>query len=398
MQLHYEIAETMEKRRGDRRAPGIHRAPLLVGVAAHAGGEGGGCSPRPARAAVARLAYEEGARLYRSAIEVSRALDDERLYVELLLALGDALSRAGATEASKSAFLEASDRLRTLDEAELFGRAALGYGGPFIWLRAGDDTRIVPLLHEAIDQLPGTDSPLRVRLLARLSGAMRDDVSKAPRDVLSREAVEAAQRMNDATFARLRASRALVRDMGARPRRRTPRARGGGDEKRSAVVARPSGRRAVGQRARAPDARRHQPRAPGDRRLFDIGEELNRPSIKWYGTVMSGVLLLSDGHLSQAEETIESARRLGRDVQAWDCEISYRLAVTMLRWEQGLLAEVEASLHEATTRFPGYACSDACLRCATSKPAVRTKRLHSCTRSWRPVRKHCRTTTTGSQG
>jgi DNA-binding CsgD family transcriptional regulator len=89
-------------------------------------------------------------------------------------------------------------------------------------------------------------------------------------------------------------------------------------------------------------------------RYVDLGEELSRPSIQWYGTVISGVLLLSDGRLSQAEETIELARRVGRDVQAWDCEVSYRLAVTMLRWEQGRLAEVEDLVREATTRFPGY--------------------------------------------
>ena len=55
-----------------------------------------------------------------------------------------------------------------------FARAALGYGGSTGWQRAGDDTRLVPLLEEALRTL-GDDGPmLRARLLARLAGALRD--------------------------------------------------------------------------------------------------------------------------------------------------------------------------------------------------------------------------------
>ena len=356
MQLHYEIAETMEKHHA---AIAAHRASIahhyLLALPLAPADKAVNAAREAARAAVARLAYEEGARLYRSAIEASRALDDERVYVELLLALGDALSRAGATEASKSAFLEASERLRTLDEPELFGQAALGYGGSFVWLRAGDDTRIVPLLHEAIDRLPDTDSPLRVRLLARLSGAMRDDVSKAQRDALSREAVEAAQRMNDANllayvlpgrwFAIWGPDRAdELRELAAAAMENAERCRER-DRLGDALLVSVLAHLMLGDVDHARQA------ITG---FVDIGEELRRPSIQWYGTVMSGWLLLSDGRLSQAEETIELARRLGRDVEAWDCEVSYRLAVTMLRWEQGRLGEVEDLVRDATTRFRGY--------------------------------------------
>ena len=70
--------------------------------------------------------------------------------------------------------------------------------------------------------------------------------------------------------------------------------------------------------------------------------------------VLQGVMLLGDGRLSQAEETIERARAIGREVQAWDAEVTYRLALTMLRWEQDRLGEVENLVRDATTRFPGY--------------------------------------------
>ena len=89
-------------------------------------------------------------------------------------------------------------------------------------------------------------------------------------------------------------------------------------------------------------------------RYADLGEALSQPSVSWYAMVLQGVMLLGDGRLSQAEETIERARAIGREVQAWDAEVTYRLAVAMLRWEQDRLGEVENLVRDATTRFPGY--------------------------------------------
>ncbi len=60
---------------------------------------------------------------------------------------------------------------RQLGEREQLARAALGYGGRFVWMRAGTDAKIIPLLREALTLLSEDDSELRVRLLARLAGA-----------------------------------------------------------------------------------------------------------------------------------------------------------------------------------------------------------------------------------
>ena len=356
LQLHYEVAETMERHHASiasHRASIAHHYLLALPVApaekAVAAARGA------AEAAVARLAYEEGVRLYRGAIEASRVLDDERQYVELLLALGDALSRAGGTEDSKAAFLEATNRLRAMDDPQLFGEAALGYGGSFVWLRAGDDTRIVPLLQEAIDRLAGTESPLRVRLLVRLSGALRDEVAKAPRDALSGEALEAARRINDPTLLayvlpgrwtaiwgpeRADELRELAAEAVANADRSRER-----DRRGDALMVSTLTDLMFGDIDRARESLS---------RYMAVGDELSRPSFQWYGVVVDAVLQLSDGRLTQAEDSIERARLMGRQVQAWDAEVSYCLALAMLRWEQGRLAEVEALVHDATTRFPGY--------------------------------------------
>jgi tetratricopeptide (TPR) repeat protein len=52
------------------------------------------------------------------------------------------------------------------------------------------------LLEDALERLPG-DDPLRVRLLARLAGALRDRPVPQRRESLSREAVEIARRLGD---------------------------------------------------------------------------------------------------------------------------------------------------------------------------------------------------------
>jgi hypothetical protein len=130
---------------------------------------------------------------------------------------------------------------------------------------------------------------------------MRDDVSKVPRDVLSREAVEAARRMNDANLLayvlpgrwsaisgpdraeELRELAAAAIENAERCRER--------DRLGEALMVSVIAHLLFGDMDHARQA---------FARYVDIGEELSRPSIQWYGTVISGVLLLSDGRLSQA--------------------------------------------------------------------------------------------------
>src|SRR5204863_8359968 len=88
----------------------------------------------------------------------------------------------------------AADIARRLGLEEKLANAAGGYGGRIVWARAGDDARLVPLLEEALSALSEEHVDLRVRLLARLAGALRDEHSRERRDALSREAVELARR------------------------------------------------------------------------------------------------------------------------------------------------------------------------------------------------------------
>ena len=145
--------------------------------------------------ALTQLAYEEAIRLYRLAL---RALElqepaDERAASGLLLSLGDAGTRAGDAPSGRrgSARPTPRDGSVTLNLA----RAALGYGGRFVWARAADDRTLVPLLEDALKHLGDEASPLRARLMARLAGALRDELDGGRRATLSAKAVAMARQL-----------------------------------------------------------------------------------------------------------------------------------------------------------------------------------------------------------
>jgi predicted ATPase/DNA-binding SARP family transcriptional activator len=160
--------------------------------------------------ALALLAFEEAARLYataRDALELCRP-DDVETRCELLLSLGEAQIRAGETPTAKATFLDAAALARRHALTRALGRAAAGYAGRIVFSRAGADDRVVPLLEEAIAGLGEADAELRSRLLARLAGALRDEHSRARRDLLSREAVDLARQAAPTALAYALAGRA----------------------------------------------------------------------------------------------------------------------------------------------------------------------------------------------
>jgi hypothetical protein len=87
--------------------------------------------------------------------------------------------------------------------ADRFARAALGYGGRFVWEQDHERTHpLFTLLEEALGAL-GEDNPLRARVLARFAcaaGMCWDypvEVRRQWQEARSREAVELARRLGD---------------------------------------------------------------------------------------------------------------------------------------------------------------------------------------------------------
>jgi DNA-binding SARP family transcriptional activator len=315
-----------------------------------------GYAQRAGDRALELLAYEEAARLYElalQALELQQPVDLSARYA-LLVARGDALARGGSTPEAEQAFLAAADLARASLLPEHLARAALGYGGRFPWLRAGSDPWLVPLLEEALEALGETEPVLRVKLLARLAGALRDQPSLEPRASLSRQAVEIARGLGDPDTLGYALASLFTATWG--PELGEP-----------ATIAEEVTRLAeeTGEAERALDACRLRwwvalslgdvaavERAADDHRA--LAEQLKQPSLQWYNVVMRSTLAIFQGEFAEGERIAEEALQLGQQAQSRDAGFSYRIALFSLRREQGRLEEIEDMVRQTVDEYPGY--------------------------------------------
>ncbi len=304
--------------------------------------------------AVDLLDYEEAVRLLRMAATNMKGSPDDRLRCEVLLLLGDAEMRAGLPERSKETLLAAADIATRLDAPEALARAALTYAGRMPWLRAGIDRHIIPLLREALDAVGTQDSALRVRLLSRLAGALRDQPSMDNRVRLIQEAVPMARRIDHPEtlmYALLAQWSAVLL---------------GPDhvDEQLEVAEELSGLAELTRdRERLMDV--HWPRlvaylTRGEvwrareelESMRRVAQELGQPAQQWYAWVVTQTLLLQDGRFAEAEDIVEDLP--GRHAQPWDAAVARLFALFLLRREQGRLAELEDELRGAPVEYPGY--------------------------------------------
>jgi DNA-binding SARP family transcriptional activator len=324
------------------------------------------------------LAYEESARLYRMALAAldSKQSPDEPTRCELLLSLGEAQARSGEMASAKETFASAADVAKRLSLPDLLARAAIGYGGRFVWVRSGKDARLVPLLQDALAALPEDDSVLRVKLLARLAGALRDLPSARTVASISGEAVEMARRMGDP------GTLAYALDglyAGIRYPQQTAEWRAIADE-------------LVEVAERAGDKERtwagHQHRLGplmlvGDLDGVDaelqamerLASELRQPAQLWAHSLTQTMRALFAGRFEEAEVSLERNRELGHRAQTPD--ITYTGArlqqLFVLRREQGRLHELEAPLARHVEEYPElviFRCALAALWCDLGRHAA----------------------------
>jgi len=335
---------------------------------------------RAGERAASLLAYEEAARLYRLALQArGPGWDDARSRCELLLALGDAEMKAGDASASKTAFLEAGRLARASGLPEHLARAALGYGGRFVWLRAGPDRDVVRLLEEALAALPEDDSELRVRLLARLAGALRDQPSRELRDELSRQAVDMARR--------LRAPSAEAYALAGRyaciwgPDNTEELL---GIAERTVLLA-----EQIGEPERALEGHlvRHTSLMilgdiPAAKRALEeagrLADQLRQVLQRWYVACYRAILGLFEGRYADAEARIEEVLALGERAQDLDPQVAYRLQLFALRKEQGRLEEMGEVIRRSVDEYPWYPL----FRCALAHLYAEAGREHQARRAF----------------
>ncbi|WP_028059144.1 ATP-binding protein [Candidatus Solirubrobacter pratensis] len=373
--LHGRVGEMLVKLRGGDLDP--HLAMLAHHFAQAAPVE------RPDRAidfalAAARradrlLAWEEAAMHYRAALrarELAGAVDDH-VRAELLLALGASEDRAGMEEDARATFQAAIRTARQLGDPVLLGRGALGAAGPWSMLSRSDPER-VRLLEDALEALPPDDSPLRARLLARMSLELYYAGEPELRMALSAEAVEIARRIDDPrTLAQCLDTRHYALWLPENV------------EQRLEVAAE---LRRVAQETGDPELELQGAgwtiidlMELGDIQGVDIqiaaasklAEALHRPIWLWWTSLFRGARAALAGEFDAAERLAQETLATGQRGQAENALHYYAQSMFNIRREQGRLAEVEGAVRgfiELYPALPGWRCALALVMVELGRP------------------------------
>jgi DNA-binding SARP family transcriptional activator len=305
--------------------------------------------------AASQLAHEEAVRHYTSAIDVLDATGsgDADRASELLLSLGEALSRAGRSSEAKEMLRRAATLAERTGRPDRLARAAVEYGGRFAWSRASTDPFLVPLLERALSAIGEADNAERVKLLARLATATRDDPSRDRRVRIAEEAVQIARRLDDPETLAFALEGHWTAVEG-------PDTAGGGIEPGAMLVKLGEQK---GDKERALIG--HQYRLNGYWTLADrvgvdleldaiafLADELGQPAQRWVLGTDQTMLALMEGRLADAEQLISDTLTLGRRSQSWNAAVSERFALFVLRRAQGRLAEFEDTIKRSVHEYP----------------------------------------------
>jgi DNA-binding SARP family transcriptional activator/tetratricopeptide (TPR) repeat protein len=354
--LHGRVGESLVRLRGGDLDP--HLAMLAHHFAQAAPVE------RPDRAidfalAAARradrlLAWEEAAQHYRAALralELAGAVDDH-VRAELLLALGASEDRAGMEEEARGSFQAAIRTARQLQDPVLLARGALGVAGPWSMLSRSDPSRVA-LLDEALMGLPDEDSPLRARMLARMSLELYYAGEPELRMGLAEEAVQVARRIGD--------PRTLASCLDARHYALW---RPENVEERLEVAAELRG---VAEQTGDPELELHGAAWTiidlmelGDIQGVDVqiaaasklAEALHRPIWLWWTSLFRGARAQLAGEFDEAERIAQETLAIGQQGQAENALHYYAQAMFNIRREQGRLAEVEGAVRGFIELYP----------------------------------------------
>ncbi|HEY8170059.1 MAG TPA: AAA family ATPase [Candidatus Limnocylindria bacterium] len=314
------------------------------------------------------LAFEEAARLYRlAAAALERSSEpDPATRLDILLALGDTLNRGGDVPEARTALMEATQIATSLGASRELAQAALSIGGRLPWARPGRDTRLVPLLQDALVHLGGSDDGLRVRLLSRLACALRSTPDqRGQSDALSRQAVELARSLGDPDAL----SYALAGRFWA--------IWGPDNSAERLTIAQEMSEIAdrLGDGERLIDAQlmlwlihtemsdmTAARRAYGE--MLRLVTELRQPGHLWLGIANGALLALLEGDFAAAEALIDEETDPGAYFTlAHDNVSAARCHLFLLRREQGRLAEEEANVRLSVDEFPWYPLHRSALAC-----------------------------------
>ena len=350
--IHRRVGEALEaggERRPDRRGSDRNLVALAHHFTRAAGVEDVdkaiSYACRAGEWATKMLAHEEAGEQYTHALEVLDRFQPDALQrrCELLLLIGEARVRSGERVLAVMAFAEAAELAESLGDNVSLARAAIGSSRRYIQQPGVVETEVIELLRRALAAIEGEHSVIRVRLLARLCGALYYSPERDQMQALSDEATALAQELDDPE-ARAHACAACRRTLWS-PAKLQPRVEA---STQMLTCARKAGDLELELQAHAWLA--VDLLESGDRNAVDAqmesfvagAERLRQPLFTWHATIWASMCALLAGDLEHAEDLAADALAIGAgSITARDYHAVQILAI---RREDGRMAELDAGI------------------------------------------------------
>ncbi len=310
---------------------------------------------RAGEQASAMLAHEDAAGHYARALEVQERFlpEDTPRRCELLLALGGARVRSGERPLAWAAFREAATLAVQLGDRDTVARAAIGASTRYIQPPGVIDEELISLLEQALELIGDEHSVVRVRLLARLCGALYYSPRRAEMRTIAAEATAIAEEVA------LPEARALA----AAARRRAFWGPAYLDQRLSdstelLTLAREAGDLELELQGHAwlvVDLLEHGYWGAVDAQIeaFTAGaERLRQPLYVWNAAVWRAMRALLEGRLEQADRLAAEALAIGSHAETVTAPQYYAIQLLGIRQEQGRMGELEVPARELVASNP----------------------------------------------
>jgi tetratricopeptide (TPR) repeat protein len=305
--------------------------------------------------AIDMLAYEDAAQHYARALELLERFepDQDRLRLGLLVSLAESHIRAGDRPLANEPLRTAADLAIKLSDPESLGRVAVAASRVYIQQPGVVDEELISLLDRALAMTEGEVSTLRVRLLARLCGALYFSADRDRMAALSAEATEVASRVEDPA----------ARTLAAAARRRTfwgpaQLERRLGDSAEILRFAREADDAELTLQGHAwlvVDLLEHGDLDSVDAQVdaFErLAKQVGQPLYDWQAAVWRAMRALLSGNVENAERLAEQALATGARAEPVSAGQYYAAQLLEIRREQGRMGELEPALRQLVEQYP----------------------------------------------
>ncbi|HEX3976674.1 MAG TPA: AAA family ATPase [Solirubrobacteraceae bacterium] len=313
---------------------------------------------RAGEQATAMLANEEAAAHYSRALEVLDRSDPEALRrrCDLLLELGEAQVRSGERPLAWATLREAAALAAELGDKGSLARAAIGASRRYVQPPGVVDEELIALLEQGAEMTANERTVTRVRLLARLCGALYFSDRRDRMTALSAEATAIAAELEDPQAIALAAAarRRAYWGPGELQRRLA-------DSTlllRAAREASDTELTLQGHAWLVVDLLERGDRTGVEVQIdaFTAGaDQLRQPLYLWNAAVWQAMRALLDGRLEEAEPLAAAAVSSGIRSEGVTAPQYYAVQVLYLRREQARMGELEDPVREALSTNPDRA-------------------------------------------